>query len=181
MSSQITTDNDVVRQTIRRMAISTGISLAMTATMLLMSLGSNPDALMRVGDVMLISLCAATIIPAVISGILSHRSARLMKELTLTRSEFCAECGTHVVTRPNRPIVVIKVGTLDEPAQIMPQVAIYTTGFSRSLRANCLGAPLVYLKPSGAIATNMLGEPPVMYWHSRQWHCACISGWPSAS
>ena len=39
---------------------------------------------------------------------------------------FCAECGTHVVTRPNRPIAVIKVGTLDEPGQIKPQVAIYT-------------------------------------------------------
>ena len=40
--------------------------------------------------------------------------------------EFCAECGTHVVTRPNFPIVVIKVGTLDNPAEIMPQIAIFT-------------------------------------------------------
>ena len=51
--------------------------------------------------------------------------ARKDLEKPVTR-EFCAECGTHVVTRPNRPIVVIKVGTLDEPSQIMPQVAIYT-------------------------------------------------------
>ena len=40
--------------------------------------------------------------------------------------EFCAECGTHLVTRPPRPVVIIKVGTLDEPARIMPQVAIFT-------------------------------------------------------
>jgi len=46
-------------------------------------------------------------------------------EKPVTR-EFCAECGTHVVTRPNRPIIVIKVGTLDDPSQIKPQVAIYT-------------------------------------------------------
>jgi hypothetical protein len=46
-------------------------------------------------------------------------------EKPVTR-EFCAECGTHVVTRPQRPIVVIKVGTLDDPAAIMPQIAIYT-------------------------------------------------------
>ena len=98
MSSQIITDNDVVRQTIRRMAISTGISLAMTAAMLVMSLGTNPNTLMRVGDVMLISLCAATIIPAVISGILSHRSARLMKELTLTRSELSRISRTDQLT-----------------------------------------------------------------------------------
>jgi hypothetical protein len=55
------------------------------------------------------------------------------------------------------------------------------TGFSRSLRENCFGAPLVYLKPSGGIATNMLGAPPVMYWHSRQWHCAFSIGSPSAT
>jgi hypothetical protein len=28
--------------------------------------------------------------------------------------------------------------------------------------------------------TNMLGEPPLIYWHSRQWHCAFIIGSPSA-
>ena len=46
-------------------------------------------------------------------------------EKPVTR-EFCPECGTHVVTRPQRPLVVIKVGTLDHPAEIMPQIAIYT-------------------------------------------------------
>ena len=46
-------------------------------------------------------------------------------EKPVTR-EFCAECGTHVVTRPQRPAVVIKVGTLDKPAEIMPQIAIFT-------------------------------------------------------
>ena len=41
--------------------------------------------------------------------------------------EFCAECGTHMVTRPRMPAVVIKVGTLDDPAQFDgPQMAIYT-------------------------------------------------------
>ena len=41
--------------------------------------------------------------------------------------EFCAECGTHLVTRPNRPIVVVKVGTLDDPKVFgTPGLAIYT-------------------------------------------------------
>jgi hypothetical protein len=42
--------------------------------------------------------------------------------------EFCSECGTHLATKPfGRPIVVVKVGTLDEPAQFGgPQMAIYT-------------------------------------------------------
>jgi hypothetical protein len=47
-------------------------------------------------------------------------------EKPVTR-EFCAECGTHIVTRPQRPVVVIKVGSLDDPALFGgPKIAIYT-------------------------------------------------------
>ena len=46
-------------------------------------------------------------------------------EKPVTR-EFCPECGTHLITRPNRPVVIVKVGTLDDPSQFMPQMAIYT-------------------------------------------------------
>src|SRR5690242_2608565 len=47
-------------------------------------------------------------------------------ERAVTR-EFCPDCGTHLVTRlPNMPAVVIKVGTLDDPSQFTPQMAIYT-------------------------------------------------------
>jgi hypothetical protein len=42
--------------------------------------------------------------------------------------EFCAECGTHIVTRPQGfPAVIVKVGTLDDPKQFDgPKLAIYT-------------------------------------------------------
>jgi hypothetical protein len=42
--------------------------------------------------------------------------------------EFCAECGTHLITRPPHvPGVVLKVGTLDDPTLFgNPQIAIYT-------------------------------------------------------
>src|SRR6202048_2410428 len=42
--------------------------------------------------------------------------------------EFCAECGTHMVTRPQVvPAVVLKVGTLDDPTLFEgPKMAIYT-------------------------------------------------------
>lgn len=47
-------------------------------------------------------------------------------EQPVTR-EFCAECGTHLVTRPRvTPAVVVKVGTLDDPKQFAPQMAIFT-------------------------------------------------------
>ena len=41
--------------------------------------------------------------------------------------EFCAECGTHLTTRrPDLPLVILKVGTLDDPRLFgTPQMAIY--------------------------------------------------------
>jgi hypothetical protein len=48
-------------------------------------------------------------------------------ENAVTR-EFCAECGTHMVTRrPGLAATILKVGTLDEPALFgSPQMAIFT-------------------------------------------------------
>jgi hypothetical protein len=42
--------------------------------------------------------------------------------------EFCAECGTHVLTRrPGLSAVILKVGTLDDPSLYgSPQMAIFT-------------------------------------------------------
>jgi len=42
--------------------------------------------------------------------------------------EFCPDCGTHVVTRPQGfPVVIIKVGSLDDPKQFgNPDMAIFT-------------------------------------------------------
>ncbi len=56
------------------------------------------------------------------------RFARGDLEAPVTR-EFCAECGTHLTTRsPRDPsIVIVKVGTLDDPkAYEGPQVVIWT-------------------------------------------------------
>ena len=41
--------------------------------------------------------------------------------------EFCPNCGTHVATRPPRPVVVVKIGTLDDPKVYgAPSLAIFT-------------------------------------------------------
>jgi len=98
MTSQITTDADVVRHTIRRVATATSIAMAMTAAIMLMTLGTDPDAQIRVSSVVIISMCAATLLSAVVSGILSYRSARLMKELMLTRSELSRISQTDQLT-----------------------------------------------------------------------------------
>ena len=48
-------------------------------------------------------------------------------ERPVTR-EFCAECGTHLATRPQGfPAMIVKVGTLDDPSLFgTPHMAIYT-------------------------------------------------------
>jgi hypothetical protein len=42
--------------------------------------------------------------------------------------EFCADCGTHLLTRrPGLPAVILKIGTLDDPVSYgTPKMAIYT-------------------------------------------------------
>ena len=53
--------------------------------------------------------------------------ARRDLERPVTR-EFCAECGTHLITRvPGLAAVVVKVGSLDDPSLFgTPQMAMFT-------------------------------------------------------
>jgi len=48
-------------------------------------------------------------------------------EAAVTR-DFCAECGTHLLTRrPGLPAAILKIGTLDDPALYgSPRMAIFT-------------------------------------------------------
>jgi hypothetical protein len=48
-------------------------------------------------------------------------------EHAVTR-EFCADCGTHILTRrPGLHQLVLKIGTLDDPAAVYaPKIAIFT-------------------------------------------------------
>lgn len=41
--------------------------------------------------------------------------------------EFCETCGTHITShRPGLPMVILKIGTLDDPSAFAPNMAIYT-------------------------------------------------------
>jgi len=63
--------------------------------------------------------------------------------------EFCAECGTHVVTRPQGfPAVIIKVGSLDDPKQFgNPDMAIFTID-KQSFHQIAQGTPTFERLPS---------------------------------
>jgi len=65
--------------------------------------------------------------------------------------EFCANCGTHVATRPpGFPAVIVKVGTLDNPTDMKITANIWT----RSAR------PWAYIDPSSAQHPGQ-PDPPV--------------------
>jgi diguanylate cyclase (GGDEF)-like protein len=98
MTIQITTHKDVLRHTARRVSVAVGLTIVMTVTILLLYLGANPAALVRVGNVIIFSVCVATAVSAMISGIMTYRSGLLMQELTLTRSELSRISQTDQLT-----------------------------------------------------------------------------------
>ena len=85
--SDIRTQKEVLRHTAKRMAIAVSLTAMMTLATIILQLGTDLDAAVRVGHVLTLSLCAAITISAALSGALSYRSALLMKELTITRAE----------------------------------------------------------------------------------------------
>ena len=98
MTTQITTHGDVLRHTARRIAVAVGVAIVMTAAVTLTHLGTNFAAVVGVGDVIVFSIGAAAAISAAISGIMTYRSALLMQELTLTRSELSRISQTDQLT-----------------------------------------------------------------------------------
>jgi len=95
---QIKTHRDVLRHTGKRVAIAAGVTLVMTATTLLAHLGTDFSATVSVGEILIFSLCIATLISTSLSGALSYRSGLLMRELTLTRSELSRISQTDLLT-----------------------------------------------------------------------------------
>lgn len=98
MTFQISTHGDVLRHAGKRAAIAAGLTIVMTATTLLLHLGTDFSATVSVGYIIGFSLCLATAISALLSAALSYRSALLMQDLTLTRSELARISQTDQLT-----------------------------------------------------------------------------------
>ncbi|MDO9059894.1 MAG: GGDEF domain-containing protein, partial [Bradyrhizobium sp.] len=98
MSLQITTRSDALRYTARRIAVSVSLAVAMTAAATLLHRGTDLDASVRVGDVIRSSICAAVAISTVLAGGLIFRSALLIRDLTLARSELARISRTDQLT-----------------------------------------------------------------------------------
>ncbi|WGD52629.1 GGDEF domain-containing protein [Bradyrhizobium sp. CB1650] len=98
MTIQISTHGDVLRHTGKRVVVAAGLTIVMTAASLVLCLGSDFSATVTVGYVAGFDLCIATVISASLSAALSYRSALLMKELSLTRSELARISQTDQLT-----------------------------------------------------------------------------------
>src|SRR5258708_35135186 len=95
---QINTHRDVLRHTARLWGVPAGVPIVMTLTRLVLILGTDLDATVRVGYVSGFSLCVPAGISATLSGALSYRSALVMRELTLTRIELARISQTDQLT-----------------------------------------------------------------------------------
>ena len=95
---EISTRGDVLRHIGRLMALVAALTIALTASALLLHFGTDLRATVSVGYVLGFTLCIATIISASLAAGISYRSALRMQELTLTRSELSRISQTDQLT-----------------------------------------------------------------------------------
>ena len=98
MTFHITTRGDALRHTAGRVAVAVSLTVVMAAGTMLLQLGTDLNASARVGEVMFSTICAAVAISALLAGGLSFRSALLMRDLTLARSELAQISRTDQLT-----------------------------------------------------------------------------------
>jgi diguanylate cyclase (GGDEF)-like protein len=98
VTNQISTHSDVLRHTGKRAAIAAGLNIVMTVAIVLLHFGTDMKATVSVGYIFGFSLCIGTVISLSLAGSMSYRSALLMRELTLTRSELARISQTDQLT-----------------------------------------------------------------------------------
>ena len=98
MTFQIATRGDALRHTAGRVAVTVSLTVVMTTATMLLQLGTDLNASVGVGAVIFSTVCAAVAISALLAGGLSFRSALLMRDLTLARSELARISDTDQLT-----------------------------------------------------------------------------------
>ncbi|NVN87105.1 MAG: GGDEF domain-containing protein [Rhodopseudomonas sp.] len=98
MTSQFLTRRDVIRYAAGRVTFTVAATGATTAAVVTMHLGTDPDATVRVGQVIAFSILVSVAVSMVLSAALSYRSAILMRELTKTRRELLRISRTDQLT-----------------------------------------------------------------------------------
>jgi diguanylate cyclase (GGDEF)-like protein len=98
MTLHISTHGDALRHTARRIGLASALAVVFTATAVLMQMGTDLDATVRVGFVLVSNICTAGAIASLLTGALAYRSSLVMRDLTLARSELSRLSHTDKLT-----------------------------------------------------------------------------------
>jgi diguanylate cyclase (GGDEF)-like protein len=98
MSIQFVTLGDALRHTIKRVVVASGLTVALTLGLSLIQFGTDPDASVSAGFVVTSVIGIGVIVSAMLTAVLSYRSALVMQELTLTRAELLRISRTDELT-----------------------------------------------------------------------------------
>ena len=98
MPIQISTHGDVLRHTAKRVAVAAGFAVLITAVTTLLHHGTDMEAPVSTGSVVVSSILAAAAISTLLAGLLVYRSMRLMQQLTLARAELARIAHTDQLT-----------------------------------------------------------------------------------
>jgi diguanylate cyclase (GGDEF)-like protein len=94
----ITTRWLALRHTARRVATGVCLTMALTLVITLSEFGTDPDATVRVGFVMMSGMIIGIVISALLTASLTYRSALVMLELNLARAELLRISRTDQLT-----------------------------------------------------------------------------------
>ena len=98
MAIEIVTQRDALRHTAKRVAIAVGATVVLTAVLLALAFGVNPDTNVRLGLVAASGITIGAIIAAILTGVLTYRSSLAMQELNLARKELLLISRTDQLT-----------------------------------------------------------------------------------
>ncbi len=87
MATGLTTHRDALRHTALRVVVAAGLSVVLTGIMAAATFGTDPTAMVTVGRVMASNLIISLVISVVLTSAIAHRSALVMRDLTLAQAE----------------------------------------------------------------------------------------------
>jgi diguanylate cyclase (GGDEF)-like protein len=87
MVTELTTHRDALRYVASRVVIAAGLTIVLTGIMIIATVGTDPKVTVSAGFVMTAGLTISFVISVLLTGALSYRSALMMRELNLARSE----------------------------------------------------------------------------------------------
>jgi len=103
VSTQIFTHKDVIRHTAGRVAIAVSLTVAISWIMTIVQLGTDPNATVRVGYVMVSVVVVGAIVAALLTSGLAYYTGLMIRELTITRAEMqrisCSDQLTGLLNR----------------------------------------------------------------------------------